>query len=112
MSLANNHSGDFGELGKRKSIETLEKAGIQQAGQLNKPYVVIEKNGVKFGLAAFAPNAGCPDINKIGVAKKIIAQLDSLVDIIIVSFHGGAEGPQHEHVPRKNEIFYGENGLA
>jgi poly-gamma-glutamate capsule biosynthesis protein CapA/YwtB (metallophosphatase superfamily) len=109
MSLANNHSGDFGELGKRKSIETLEKAGIQQAGQLNKPYVVIEKNGVKFGLAAFAPNAGCPDINKIGVARKIIAQLDSLVDIIIVSFHGGAEGPQHEHVPRKNEIFYGEN---
>ncbi|MFN5432884.1 MAG: CapA family protein, partial [Cyclobacteriaceae bacterium] len=105
MSLANNHSGDFGELGKRKSIETLEKAGIQQAGQLNKPYVVIEKNGVKFGLAAFAPNAGCPDINKIGVARKIIAQLDSLVDIIIVSFHGGAEGPQHEHVPRKNELF-------
>lgn len=109
MSLANNHSGDFGELGKRKSIETLEKAGIQQAGQLNKPYVVIEKSGVKFGLAAFAPNAGCPDINKIGIAKKIIAQLDSLVDIIIVSFHGGAEGPLHEHVPRKNEIFYGEN---
>ncbi len=109
MSLANNHSGDFGDLGKRSSIRTLEGAGIQQAGQTNKPYVVFERNGVKYGMAAFAPNTGCPNINDLNEAKKIIRKLDSLVDVVIVSFHGGAEGPQHEHVPRKNELFHGEN---
>ncbi|NOS93132.1 MAG: CapA family protein [Cyclobacteriaceae bacterium] len=109
MSLANNHSGDFGDMGKRSSIRALEGAGIYQAGQTNKPYVVFERNGVKYGMAAFAPNTGCPSINDLTEAKRIIRKLDSLVDVVIVSFHGGAEGPQHEHVPRKNEPFHGEN---
>jgi poly-gamma-glutamate capsule biosynthesis protein CapA/YwtB (metallophosphatase superfamily) len=109
MSLANNHSGDFGDVGKRSSIRALENADIKQAGQTNKPYVIFERQGIKFGLAAFAPNTGCPSINDLPEAKKIIQHLDSIVDIVIVSFHGGAEGPQHEHVPRKDEIFYGEN---
>ena len=30
-------------------------------------------------------------------------------DIVIVSFHGGAEGSKHTRVPRTNEFFYGEN---
>ena len=109
MSLANNHSGDFGDIGKKRSIKALETAGIEQAGQSTKPFVIFEKAGIKFGVAAFAPNSGCANINDLYEAKRIIRQLDSLTDIIIVSFHGGAEGPQHEHVPRKNEVFYGEN---
>ncbi len=109
MSLANNHSGDFGDLGKKTSIKTLEDAGILQAGQVTKPYVIFEKQGIKYGMAAFAPNTGCANINDLKEAKRIIAKLDSIVDIVIVSFHGGAEGPQHEHVLRRNEVFYGEN---
>ncbi|MFM9837731.1 MAG: CapA family protein [Cyclobacteriaceae bacterium] len=109
MSLANNHSGDFGDLGKKSSIKTLEDAGILQAGQVTKPYVTFEKQGIKYGMAAFAPNTGCANINDLREAKRIIAKLDSTTDIVIVSFHGGAEGPQHEHVLRRNEVFYGEN---
>jgi poly-gamma-glutamate capsule biosynthesis protein CapA/YwtB (metallophosphatase superfamily) len=109
MSLANNHSGDFGDMGKRSSIRSLESAGISQAGQINKPYVIFERNGVTYGMAAFAPNTGCPSINDLMEAKRIIRKLDSLVDVVIVSFHGGAEGPLYQHVPRKNELFHGEN---
>jgi poly-gamma-glutamate capsule biosynthesis protein CapA/YwtB (metallophosphatase superfamily) len=109
MSLANNHAGDFGDLGRRTSAKTLEQAGIYYAGQVTKPYTVFEKDGVTYGFAAFAPNGGCQNLNDLAAAKKIVAKLDSLADIVIVSFHGGAEGPQHQHVPRKNEIFYGEN---
>ncbi|MFM8742710.1 MAG: CapA family protein [Cytophagales bacterium] len=109
MSLANNHSGDFGEVGKQSSIKALESVGIEQAGQSTKPYVTCIRNGIRFGFAAFAPNTGCANINDIPTAKKIVQHLDSISDIVIISFHGGAEGPAHEHVPRKNEIFYGEN---
>ena len=28
---------------------------------------------------------------------------------MIVSFHGGAEGPLYQRVPRSSEVFYGEN---
>lgn len=109
MSLANNHAGDFGEAGRISSMQTLEEAGIKHAGQTSTPSVIIEKDGITFGFTAFAPNSGCLDINDLATAKKIVTGLDSLTHIVIVSFHGGAEGPQHQHVPRQNEIFYGEN---
>lgn len=109
ISLANNHAGDFGELGRKSSIKALEEAGLSHAGQTTQPYTIVEKEGVRYGFTAFAPNSGCMNLNDIEGARKIVALLDSLTDIVIVSFHGGAEGPEHQHVPRKNEIFHGEN---
>ncbi|MBK7653544.1 MAG: CapA family protein [Flammeovirgaceae bacterium] len=109
MSLANNHAGDFGEMGRRSSMKTLDAAGIHYAGQLTKPYTIFEKDGIRYGFTAFAPNSGCLNINDLPEAKKIVAHLDSLTDIVIVSFHGGAEGPEHQHVPRKHEMFHGED---
>ena len=42
-------------------------------------------------------------------ATAIIEHLDSISDVVIVSFHGGAEGSKYQHVSRKNEFFYGED---
>ncbi|GIL21763.1 MAG: hypothetical protein BroJett042_02760 [Bacteroidota bacterium] len=109
MSLANNHAGDFGDVGRRSSMKALDEAGIKHAGLTTTPYVIFEKNGVRYGFTAFAPNSGCLSLNDLPAARAIVQKLDSLSDVVIVSFHGGAEGPQHQHVPRKNEIFYGEN---
>lgn len=109
MSLANNHAGDFGETGRKSSMKTLEEAGIAHAGQLTTPYAIIEKGGIRYGFVAFAPNNNCLPLNDFTGAKKIVSKLDSLADIVIVSFHGGAEGPQYQHVPREEEIFHGEN---
>lgn len=109
MSLANNHAGDFGKAGRRSSMAALDKAGINHAGQVTKPYTLFDKDGIKYGFAAFAPNGGCVNINDLKRAKEIVAHLDSLADIVIISFHGGAEGPQHQHVSKSNELFHGEN---
>jgi hypothetical protein len=109
MSLANNHAGDFGDVGRKSSMKALDETGIYHAGLITKPYVVFEKDGVRYGFTAFAPNSGCLSLNDLPAAKAIVQTLDSISDVVIVSFHGGAEGPTHQHVPRKNEIFYGEN---
>ena len=109
MSLANNHAGDMGDPGRKSSIKTLEGANILHAGQVTHPTVIFEKDSVRYGLAAFAPNSNCVDINDIVGAVEIVKKLDSLSDIVIVSFHGGAEGAQYQNVPRTNELFYGEN---
>ena len=109
MSLANNHAGDFGEAGRRSSMNALDEAGIQHAGQLPKKSIVFEKDGIRYGFAAFAPNSNCVHLNDIAGAKEIVNHLDSISDIVIVSFHGGAEGAPYQHVPRKNEIFHGED---
>ncbi|MEO7989530.1 MAG: CapA family protein [Chryseolinea sp.] len=109
MSLANNHAGDFGETGRRSSIKTLEEAGIKHAGQITHKFTVFEKDSIRYGLVAFAPNSGCVSLNDLEGARKLVLHLDSIVDVVIVSFHGGAEGAQYQNVPRANELFHGEN---
>lgn len=109
MSIANNHAGDFGDTGRRSTIKTLDAAGLYHTGQLPRRYVTFEKEGIKYGVAAFSPNSNCISVNHIQEARAIVQELDSMVDIVIVSFHGGAEGGEYQHVLRKHEIFHGED---
>jgi poly-gamma-glutamate capsule biosynthesis protein CapA/YwtB (metallophosphatase superfamily) len=109
MSLANNHAGDMGNEGRNSSKKNLEAAGILHAGQVDHKTTIFEKDHVKYGLVAFAPNSNCVSINNLEEAKSLVISLDSIVDVVIVSFHGGAEGAQYQHVPRTEEIFHGEN---
>jgi hypothetical protein len=109
MSLANNHAGDFGEVGRQSSMKTLDSAGILHAGQIVKKFVTFQKDSIRYGMVAFAPNSGCVNLNDLPGAQQLVAHLDSICDIVIVSFHGGAEGAQYQNVPRVNELFHGEN---
>lgn len=109
LSVANNHVGDFGDIGRRNTIAQLQKAGLKFAGLLSHPTVSFEQNGVKYGLAAFAPNDGTVNINNIPNAQRIVRELAAKNDVVIVSFHGGAEGASRRNITRRNELFVGEN---
>ncbi|WP_378186587.1 CapA family protein [Aquimarina sp. W85] len=109
MSIANNHIGDFGAIGIENTAKTLKKHMIAYAGIFAQPSVIFEKNGITYGFCAFAPNKDCLKIQNISKAKAIVEELARKVDIVIVSFHGGAEGADHTHVTRKTERFYGED---
>ena len=110
LSLANNHSGDFGGAGRSGTKAVLKNAGIAYAGLAGTDETVIfERNGCVFGFAAFAPNSGTCDIRNINSAKEIVSSLDGKCNIVIVSFHGGAEGADHQNVPKKIENYLGEN---
>ncbi|MDR3133587.1 MAG: CapA family protein [Prevotellaceae bacterium] len=110
LSVANNHVGDFGEQGRRSTVETLKKAGIHFAGLAG--YCVTDTftlKGVKYGFAAFAPNSGTVSLKDIPAAEKIVRELAAACRIVIVSFHGGAEGGSRQHVTRQTEYFLGED---
>ena len=110
VSLANNHSGDFGASGRRGTKAVLRNAGIAYAGLAGTDETAIfERNGTTFGFAAFAPNSGTCDVRNIPRAKDIVATLDAKCDIVIVSFHGGAEGIKHQKLAKKTEYYLGEN---
>ncbi len=109
LSVANNHAGDFGDTGRKSTLAFLKQQGIQAAGQSIQPTAVFSKEGIKYGFAAFAPNMGTVDLRDVKKAQQIVRGLAQQSDIVIVSFHGGAEGAQHQHVTRKSEQFYGEN---
>jgi len=110
MSIANNHLGDFGDAGRKNTVKTLQEAGIAYAGLEGIcETAIFEIDSIKYGFCAFAPNKGTVRITNIDYAKKLVAGLDSICNIVIVSFHGGAEGQSHNRVTRKPETFYGEN---
>ena len=109
MSTANNHAGDFGDEGRLNTMRVLDSLGIKHAGLLQQPFVLFSHAGVRWGMAAFSPNVGTQSINDHSAARSIVAQLDSLADIVIVSFHGGAEGNKYQHVTRETEEFYDED---
>ncbi len=109
MSLANNHSGDFGPVGRQSSMQTLDSNGIVYAGLEIAPTTIFVKDSTRYGLIAFAPNEGTLDIRKIKEAQDRVRKLADSVDIVIVSFHGGAEGRGAQRVTRKTELFVGEN---
>ena len=110
LSLANNHSGDFGAEGRKRTKAVLRENGIAFAGLAGTDeYAIIERNGLRVGLCAFAPNTGTCSIHDLDKASKLVQMLEDSCDVVIVSFHGGAEGASHQHVPRKSETYYGEN---
>ncbi|WP_316810389.1 CapA family protein [Pedobacter heparinus] len=109
LSIANNHVGDFGLKGRRRTTEILDSLNIHYAGLQSHPSSLFEKDSVKYAFCAFAPNENTLSINQTDSAKQLVARLKEQADIVIVSFHGGAEGARFEHVPRKKEIFYQEN---
>lgn len=109
MSIANNHTGDFGMPGRKNTARVLDSLNINFAGTLDRRYATFTINDVDYGFVAFSPNTGTVSIHDIAGAKAIVQKLDSISDIVIVSFHGGAEGKDHEHVTKETETFYGED---
>mgnify|MGYP005841693283 CR=1 FL=1 len=109
MSLANNHSGDFGMKGRKNTMMLLDSLGIEYGGLEIKPTAEFEKDGVKYGFVAFAPIRATLDMLNLEMASQKVAELKERNDIVIVSFHGGAEGRDHEYITRETEEFYGED---
>ena len=109
LSIANNHIRDFGSVGAANTIRVLKEKSIYHAGLEDCAYTTFKKDGVNYGFAAFSPNTGTIKINDYENARQIVSHLDSLSDIVIVSFHGGAEGPTKKHITGSNELFLGED---
>ena len=109
LSIANNHVGDFGAAGRTNTVNTLKAKGFCFSGLESIPWDTVTINGLKVGLCSFSPNTGTVQITDLKNANRLVALLDSICDVVVVSFHGGAEGSSRTHVTKKTEYFYGEN---
>jgi DNA-binding NarL/FixJ family response regulator len=57
----------------------------------------------------FPQGAGLFMLRGYRQAEEIVRLLADTCDIVIVSFHGGAEGADNQHVPRMEEMFFTES---
>lgn len=107
MSLDNNHSEDYGHDGYELTRNLLFNYGIKPAGK--KEYSIIPVKSDSVCIVAFGYSENSFKITELESAREIIQKLDSVFNIIIVSFHGGAEGKNASHIKDTTEIFLGEN---
>jgi hypothetical protein len=110
MSVANNHALDFGIAGRKSTIRTLEATGIKHAGadRLKLSTAIVEAKGKKVAFVAFAHNTVSPNVNDLITARRLVMAAEKAADIVVVSFHGGAEGSAYQNVPKQTEVHFGE----
>ena len=86
VTVANNHTLDYGEQGRKDTIANLENAGITVSG--NGQLAVFEKSGVKVGMTGYCfPYSG----GKKDISKDVKALREMGCQIVIASFHWGSE---------------------
>jgi len=107
LSLANNHARDFGEEGRDASMAALDAAGIRHSGREGTT-ASLERGGLRVGFVAFSGTRGANPMLNEEAAAATVAGLAAHHDVVIVSFHGGAEGIDALRLPFAEEEYYGE----
>lgn len=110
LSLANNHALDFGSAGSMSTRQTLDSLGIKHAGSDKSRFAstLLEVKGLRVAFIGFAHNAVVPNLNDLAEASRLVREADRFADIVVVSFHGGAEGTDNQNVPNRLETYFGE----
>lgn len=110
LSLANNHAGDFGEAGRTSTRRVLDELGLKHAGSDKSQFstVYLEVKGKRMAFVGFAHNNISLNVNDLAAARNAVESAVKNAEIVVVSFHGGAEGAGSVRVPEKTEMFFGE----
>ena len=106
LSLANNHARDFGEEGRTSSMNAIAATGMWHAGRVD-DFASFEQNGLSIAVLAYAVTKNSNMLLDYELAFATVAEHAAAHDIVIVSFHGGAEGVDVTHVPFAEEEYYG-----
>lgn len=109
LSIANNHSRDFGMYGIDRTESLLDSVSIGYAGLPDCRFSVRNIDGADFGFCAFGHNSHTLKHTDKSCVENVIKSVRDSCDILIVSFHGGAEGAAMSHLPYGEETYLGEN---
>lgn len=109
VGIANNHINDFGEPGRQSTMSTLRDAGLPFAGLKGKCEIAwLESKGLKVAVTQFGHGGNNLDVNDLSELRRVVKTMRDSADVVIVSFHGGAEGTAYLHVTHKAETYVGE----
>lgn len=107
LSLANNHARDFGEEGRSATMLTLDAYGLHHSGRRGD--IASWRSGdIRIAFIAFSPTRISYLLNDIPIAVEHVLSLETMHDLVIVSFHGGAEGENATNLPFEEEFYLGE----
>ena len=108
LSLANNHSHDFGEAGLAETRAAVRGAGIALTGGPDE-IAVRTVRGIRVAVVGFAPYGWSSPLNDPDAVRELVGRAAAAADVVVAVFHGGAEGPTALHVPAGRETAFGED---
>lgn len=100
MNLANNHANDLGPGGRRSTERTLEAHGLKLYGPLGRIAVDTIRRGdslTTVGLVGFTTYPYAYNLLDIERSAAVVDSMRPLVDLLLVTFHGGSEGARAVH---------------
>jgi poly-gamma-glutamate capsule biosynthesis protein CapA/YwtB (metallophosphatase superfamily) len=107
LSLANNHARDFGEEGRTSSMDAIAAAGMRHTGR-DGDFASFELNGLRIAVMGYAVTKNSNMLLDYDLSEEQIGEYAASHDIVVVSFHGGAEGRDVIHIPFAEEEYYDE----
>ena len=107
LSLANNHARDFGEEGRTETMLALQGAGIHHSGREG-DFASFDVDGVRIAVLAYAVTRNSNMLLDYELSEQTVREYAESHDIVVVSFHGGAEGQDVTRLPFAEEEYYGE----
>src|SRR6185312_3821035 len=108
MGLANNHAMDFGLEGRASSRQVLDAMQIAHTGEVG-DIARLAVKGRKIAIIAFATYPGAYNFLDLDESLQTIRAVKAESGLVIVGFHGGAEGATHQHVLEGDETFLSED---
>jgi Bacterial capsule synthesis protein PGA_cap len=106
LSLANNHASDFGDGARAETERILDSLGLRTYGPVGSIALDTVRRGdsvTVVGLLGFATYPYAYDLLDIARSAAVVDSVRELVDLLVVTFHGGAEGAKALHVPEAAE---------
>ena len=106
LNLANNHANDFGPDGRASTDAVLRGLGIDLYGPLQQIALDSVRRGDSLTVVALVGFTTYPfayDLLDVERSAAVVDSVRHLADLLVVTFHGGAEGSQALHVSETAE---------
>lgn len=108
MNMANNHAHDFGDASLAETARALRGAGIVPVG-VGSSISTLRVGRAKLAFVGFSSYPWSASLLDLGAAQRLVRAATAQADLVVVMFHGGAEGADRTHVPFGTETAFGEN---
>jgi hypothetical protein len=106
LNLANNHANDFGPDARRTTEAVFDTLGIRHYGPLGRIAIDSVRRGdgvTAVALVGFTTYPYAYDLLDVARSAAVVDSVRRLADLLIVTFHGGAEGAKALHVAETAE---------
>jgi poly-gamma-glutamate capsule biosynthesis protein CapA/YwtB (metallophosphatase superfamily) len=107
LSLANNHSSDFGPSGLEDTLAAIEAHGMLAVG-MPEEIVYQEIRGIRVAWIGFSYLGLHNSIHDLDALARLVTRAKQSARLVVVTFHGGAEGSDSLRVRDEQEEYLGE----